>query len=153
MGWLARLGLLSVCAACRCLPDLPTQAAPITAFPPWQVPEMRELLPDAATKALQKVGIEVAAAGSTDKEAAAAEEAAASLDAASRDAAEAAAAAVSPEALPDLWEQEMEVGQTLAWGCRSCLPVPAGARRNSAPADRPLQSALCTPGLVLAAGW
>lgn len=80
-----------------------------------QVPE---LLPDVATEALKRVGIEVAASGDLGAEAEAAAEAAASASADSRSdpgagAAEAAAAAgaarpvaLHPQQLPDLWEEE-----------------------------------------------
>lgn len=107
-------------------------------------PQVPELLPEVATKALSAVGLEVAAsgstAGSTDEgqaaAAAAAEQARASLEAeaaaergggasASGQAAAAAAvaaAAVTPEALPDLWEQEMQVHGSGA-GCGGAFRV------------------------------
>lgn len=86
-------------------PSLPAQ-------PSTQLPEV---LPAAATQALAKVGIEVAAAGSTAEHAAALEEAAteemAVAAASSGAVGAAAAAAISPDALDEIWAQEWE-----AWG-------------------------------------
>lgn len=87
-----------------------------------QVPE---LLPEAvtavATKALQKVGVEVAAAGAADGSEAA--QAAAEAQEGDGDGGVGtggvelvAEAAVTPEVLPDLWQQELEAWSMLLDG-------------------------------------
>ena len=92
---------------------------------------MPELLPDVATAALKKVGIEVAVAGSTDEAAAASAAsaaeagsgiteagapAAAEAGAQGGGAAEAAAAVVTPDALLKIWEEEQQAWSMLLDG-------------------------------------
>ena len=94
----AELGQRPACTAVGCCWPcclLAEAFAACAARPPAQLPE---LLPDAATSALRKVGFEVAAAGSSDEPAAVA-----ALEAA----AEAAGApALTADTLPDWWEAE-----------------------------------------------
>ncbi|PSC72147.1 Phospholipase A(1) chloroplastic [Micractinium conductrix] len=94
----------------------------VSAIVAAKVPEM---LPEMATKALAKVGIEVAASGSAE-EAAVVAEASASLDAAAAGisgsrggeglAQAAMVAAVTPDTLEDWWQQEVEAWSMLLDG-------------------------------------